>query len=124
MRPRTLKAAKHRAWEAISKHIRSKEEHPKCVTCGVVKHWKKMHLGHFIHNLTYALEDGCFYVLEKNLHPQCPSCNTYKNGALDHYTLYMIDTYGREFIDELHALKGKPLKMKIDDFWDIEKEYT
>ena len=102
----------------------------KCITCEKRMHWKDAHCGHFIHNLTYAQAeqpiDGCakFYPLTENLHAQCSACNTYMSGRLDMYTLFMIDMYGRELVEELQSLRHKPLKMKIDDYWEIEQEYT
>lgn len=124
--PRTVKSAKARAWSAISKYIRQKfavDEMVKCVTCDRVSHWKDMHCGHYQHGLTYAMVSGEFCVLEENLHPQCPGCNTYRGGMLDRYTLYMEDHYGRKMVDELMALRHKPLKMRIDDYWGLEQKY-
>jgi hypothetical protein len=95
----------------------------KCVTCEKWKPWKDMHAGHYQHGLTYAQSEDGFYCLEENLHPQCPGCNTYRGGMLDKYTLFMIDTYGRELVEELQALRHKPLKMRIDDYFQIEQEY-
>lgn len=127
-RPKTLKVAKRRAWTAISRYIRRSESTGgmvKCVTCEKRMHWKEAHCGHFIHGLTHAQgDDGTFYCLEENLHSQCAACNTYMSGRLDVYTLYMIDMYGREMVEELQSLRHKPLKMKIDHFWEIEQEYV
>jgi hypothetical protein len=45
-----------------------------CYTCGIRKHWKELHAGHFYHGkLDYD---------ERNRRPQCPQCNTYKSGNL------------------------------------------
>ena len=82
-----------------------------------------MHAGHFQHGLTYGQDENGFFVWEENLHPQCPGCNTFRGGMLDKYTLYMIDTYGREIVEKLQAERHKPLKMRIDDYWSIEQEY-
>lgn len=126
-RPKTLKAAKARAWKAISEHIRQSSADKmgwgSCVTCGQNKHWKELHAGHYQHGLTYAQGEDRFYVLEENLHPQCAGCNTFRGGMLDKYTLFMIDTYGREVVEELQALRHQPLKMRIDDYWGIEQAY-
>lgn len=126
-KPATLKAAKARAWKAISRYIRQQYavgDMAVCVTCGTVKHWTDIHCGHYQHGLTYAQGEDGFYVLEENLHPQCAGCNTYRNGMLDKYTLFMIDTYGRELVQELQQLRHKALKMKIDDYWQIEREFV
>ena len=79
-----------------------------CVSCGVVKHWKEMQGGHFIPRGNSATR-----LMEENIHPQCQGCNGFgmKYGdAEKHYTLYMIDMYGREFVDHLLSLKGKAHK--------------
>lgn len=137
-RPKTLKVAKRRAWGAISRYVRRSESEGgmvKCVTCDTRKHWKDMHCGHFIHGLTYAKAETplcqslikgetSFYPLIENVHAQCNACNTYMSGRLDVYTLWMIDMYGREMVEELQSLRHNPLKMRIDDYWEIEKEYT
>lgn len=48
--------------------------------------------------------------LEENLHPACPSCNVYrKEFHKREYTLYLIDMYGREKIDELKVEARKVL---------------
>jgi hypothetical protein len=127
-RPKTLKAAKRRAWEAISLHIRKKGARDgiaRCVTCNSTARYQDMHCGHFVHGLTYARdENGKLYVLEENLHVQDAACNTFGSGRLDVYAMFMLDTYGREMIDELHALKHKTLKITLDEYWEIEKEYA
>jgi len=76
----------------------------KCVSCGVVKHYKDgMQGGHFIPR-------GCSEtrLLEENIHPQCAGCNGFgmKYGiASQVYTLYMIDMYGKDFVDYLLGCK-------------------
>ena len=47
-----------------------------------------------------------FWVPE-NLHAQCQGCNSFRKekGKIG-YTLYMIDRYGREFVDNL-AIRAK-----------------
>ena len=42
---------------------------------------------------------------------------------LDKYSLYMIDMYGRDFVDELQAERGKPVKMTRHDWYALELEY-
>ncbi len=79
-----------------------------CVTCDNRDHYKKMQGGHFIPRGNSATK-----IMEENIHVQCAGCNGFgmKYGnAEKHYTLYMIDMYGREFVDEILATKGKPYK--------------
>jgi len=76
-----------------------------CVTCGVKKHWKEMQGGHFI-----SRRFTNHKLLEENVHPQCPACNGPLRGNYHAYTLYMIDMYGRKYVDELLATKGETKK--------------
>ena len=95
-----------------------------CVTCGRVKMWNEMDGGHFISRKYTAHK-----LAEENIHPQCKGCNGPMGGALDRYTLYMVDTYGRDYVDELIATKGQTRKYSraeilevIQDLKDYEKE--
>ena len=85
-----------------------------CVTCGVTKHYKEMNAGHHSHSLDFE---------ETNQHAQCPRCNLYKSGALDEYTLYMIDAYGRDHVEALMAEKKRTHKYTRGELEEIEKEY-
>jgi hypothetical protein len=76
-----------------------------CVTCGVRKHWKELQGGHFISRVKTAHK-----LLEENIHPQCQRCNGPLRGNPIPYSLYMIDTYGREFVDELEMTKNNGIK--------------
>ena len=78
-----------------------------CVTCGITRHYKdSMQGGHFISRKWLATK-----IMVENVNPQCASCNgPFKRGAPIEYTLYMEDTYGREFVDELLALKHESRK--------------
>ena len=77
----------------------------KCVSCSSVLHWKDAHCAHFIGRAAKATR-----WLEENLHPACCSCNTFrKEYHMRGYTLFMVDFYGREFVDELRAKERKLL---------------
>lgn len=125
-RPKKLKTAKQRAWKAISQYIRqkhAKEGIARCVTCDRTARYQEFDCGHFIHGLTYGQDENGFFVWEENLWPQCKLCNGPRSGCLDLYQIFMQDMYGLEFTDQLRAERYKPLKMKIDDFWEIEQKY-
>lgn len=77
-----------------------------CVTCGATRHYKDgMQGGHFIGRKWLATK-----LMEENIHPQCSCCNGPLKGNTIQYTLYMQDTYGREFVEELETLKHKSRK--------------
>lgn len=84
----------------------------KCVTCGVVKHYKEMDAGHFISRARTATK-----ITEKNIHPQCKRCNGFLSGNMIAYTTFMIDKYGREFVDDL-IVKSK----QVMKYTDLELE--
>jgi hypothetical protein len=85
-----------------------------CVTCGATRHWKEMQGGHFI-SRTYTAHK----LLEENIHPQCPACNGPRRGEYQAYTLYMVDMYGREFVDQLLATKGETRKYSRSEITGI-----
>lgn len=88
-----------------------------CVTCGKRDHWKRMHGGHFI-----ARSYRQHKLLEENIHPQCPGCNTFKpERVADDYNLYMRETYGDEFVNELTRTKREPMKYYRADLMDLLK---
>ena len=95
-----LSTIQAKADKAMSLYIRQKyaqDEMVKCVSCGVVKHWKEMDCGHFVPKSRGA----SVRYIEENCHPECQSCNRFDEGHLAGYTLHMIDTYGRDKITEL-----------------------
>lgn len=100
--------------KVFSQFIRLRDEVEGCVTCGIVKPYKEMQCGHFYgraHLHTRWDEDNC--------HVQCYRCNCPLKGNYIVYTKYMIDRYGREFVDELE-IKSKCLdKIPTTDIQDM-----
>lgn len=77
----------------------------KCVTCDTKLHWSQSHCAHFMERANKATR-----WLEENLHPACPSCNVFrKEYHKREYTLFIIDMYGREKIDEFKSLARRVL---------------
>lgn len=100
----SLPTLTRKADEITSQYIRQKyADHAgnvTCVTCGKVLPWKEAHCAHYIERAAKGTR-----WLEENLHPACPSCNVYrKEFHKREYTLFLIDMYGREKIDELKQL--------------------
>jgi len=96
----------------------------KCVTCGCVRHYKdKMQGGHFRPRGKAATK-----LRKENVHPQCDSCNGFGmkfHGKEAEYTLYMIDRYGKELVDELIEESNNPKKWyrpELEDLIDQFKE--
>ncbi len=114
---KTLKTLKTKLWTLTSEYIRKKyaDEHGyvSCVTCGVTRLWNDgIQAGHFIPKA----QGLSIYFEEENIHPQCMPCNVFKDGNYRSYTLFMIDTYGREKIDELESLAKTELKISIPEY--------
>lgn len=105
-----IKTLKAKAWKLMSLKTRSSNANfagtVACVTCGSVLHWKEIHAGHFIH----ASKGSFVSYDDRNIHPQCCGCNTYRGGMLIEYTLFIQEKFGNEVIDELKQKKQTIMK--------------
>jgi len=104
--------------------IKAADEHGmcECVSCKTRKHWKEMQGGHFIPRGNNATK-----LMEENVNPQCMGCNAFgmKYGdAEKQYTLWMIDTHGRDFVDEMLATKGKVYRFERCVLEDMKAEFN
>lgn len=89
-----------------------------CVVCGVRRHYKDgMHGGHFISRGKLATR-----LMVENVHPECRACNMPGGGHEAGWASYMLETYGKEFIDELHALSRTVKKYTRVEIEDIKKD--
>jgi hypothetical protein len=121
------KTPRTKAIETLQKLVRLKAADENgyctCVTCGQVDKWSSMDGGHFIPKGTSSY----WALVEENIHPQCKGCNGFgmKFGtAAQQYTLYMIDTYGREFVEEMEAKKRNQVKYYKKDYLEMIKTWT
>ncbi len=114
---------KKTAWDLLSKIIRIKHSDENgycaCVTCGTTKHWSELQAGHFIPKA----QGNSVYFLEENIHPQCVYCNMFQGGNLTNYTLYMIDTYGRDEVERLQKVKNEKIKITENDYEQMIVEF-
>ena len=123
-RKKPLKRSKTHSWwlkktkADFNKMIRLQEADEngllECITCGKIVHYKECDAGHYVHGLDFV---------EDNQHGQCKRCNMYLSGNLANYTLYMIDRYGRERVDELHLEKHKTHKYSIPELREKREGY-
>lgn len=88
-----------------------------CVTCGKTGHWKEMQGGHYISRVYTSTK-----LLEENIHPQCRGCNMYGHRVHDDYTVYMIDTYGEDFVRELNEIKRNTKKYTRTEVTELREE--
>lgn len=127
-----LSALKKKAWDIFSKIVRQMyADHrgkTECVTCGEVHDWRCLHAGHFIPKA----RGTSVYFECSNVHPQCARCNIFdQQNANRKYTLWMIDTYGRDEVERLEALAHTERKITrveyeqmIEFFKQCERELT
>lgn len=118
------KNPKKTAWLYLSKYIRLKyadnEGNVACVCCGDVKKWNEgMDCGHFIPKTRGDL----VYFYERNLAPCCVSCNRFKDGNIQGYSLWLSKHYGVEIFEELNNLQYRPSVhyKEIDYIYFIQK---
>ena len=120
---RKKSTAKASAWRFCSQFIRQKAAdaggYVRCVTCGDSHHWKDMDAGHFVSKA----RGSSIYFVEENIHPQCQRCNRFLEGNKHLYTLFMIDTYGREKVEELEQLASETQPWRLSDYEDVEERY-
>ncbi len=104
-----------------SEYIRRKfaeDGYVKCVTCGKVAPWKEMQCGHYISRRFNSTR-----FLEENTHVQCACCNVFHHGEMDKYALYMIEMYGKEFLDELNELRKQTKQFRIAELREMIENY-
>ena len=94
-----------------------------CVSCGALHHYKEMDGGHFI-----PKGSSSYWSLEvENVHPQCKGCNGFgmKYGiAAQQYTVFMVDMYGQDFVDNMFATKSNVKKMYKADYVALLAEFN
>lgn len=102
----TASVLKKRLDKVFSEYIRrtkAKNEICICVTCGKRDHYKEMDAGHYVSRRHLSTRFD-----ERNVWPQCKSCNRFNEGRKDEYALFLIRTYGDDILQELKELKDKP----------------
>lgn len=112
------KLTKQGVFKHFSEYIRKRDAdwrgYCECISCGVVKHWKEMHAGHFIHNV-----NACYFD-EMNVNAQCPKCNTFKHGNLHYYKRFLELKIGDREVKRLMDTKWKVHKFTQDELRGIQ----
>lgn len=85
-----------------------------CVTSGQKMFWTEAQCGHFVSRGKYPTRWD-----ETNCHPQSVYSNIFLKGDYINYTIYMIDRYGREYVDELIDRSKQTVKIPTNEL--IEK---
>ena len=90
-----------------------------CITCGDSKFWKEAQACHFFTRGRQATRWD-----EDNVHFGCYRCNVLLKGNYINYTRYMIDSYSREFIDELEFKSLNGDKITTPQLRDMIDHYS
>ena len=105
----------------FSLHIRKRDSvdgQNTCFTCGKIDKIENMDAGHFMLRDRMATRFD-----EKNVQPQCCSCNRFKNGRQAEFGIALDEKYGagtaRELIDKSYVIK----KYSIDELEALLEYY-
>ena len=91
----------------------------RCVSCGKVEHYKDMDGGHYIPRTRTATK-----LVEHNINPQCKGCNGFrKEEAKCGYAIWMIETYGYEYVKWLEAESKKQKKWFRPEVEELIESY-
>lgn len=85
-----------------------------CFTCGGVHTVNDTDNGHYISRSTRSTRWD-----EQNCHPQCKSCNRFRDGMKDVYALKLQEKYGKDILEELNQRKNQVFKASPD--WLLSK---
>lgn len=104
--------------KVFSRYIRLRDDGNGCITCGEVKPWKEMQACHFYTRGRYPTRWD-----ETNVHSGCYRCNVLLKGNYIPYTIYMIDRYGRQYVDDLEKKSKSNTKILTPVIREMIKDY-
>lgn len=107
--PKELRKYKKWVWKYFSDYVRNRDAWT-CFTCGKYEKGPTMHAGHFISRVRSATMFD-----EKNVHAQCYGCNIGKKGNAGEYAYRIIQTYGKEVLDDLVLRSRQTHKFTYDE---------
>ena len=90
----------------------------RCVTCGKKGHYKRMQGGHFVPGRRQSI-----LFIEENIHVQCINCNNYLSGNVMEYERFMVNTYGKDAVDEIRALKNVVVSHTREELAEMQDGY-
>uniref|UniRef100_A0A6M3JKV0 Putative lambda recombination protein n=1 Tax=viral metagenome TaxID=1070528 RepID=A0A6M3JKV0_9ZZZZ len=108
----------------FSQYIRLRDRLPnsevvKCISCGKIIHWKESDCGHYVTRNVLGLRYN-----EQNCNAQCRKCNRFDEANKTGYTLGLIQKYGKNIIEILHAAKNKHIKITQFEYEALIQHYT
>jgi len=118
----SLPSLDKKLWRIVSEYVRRRDANYAglclCITCGVAKHWKEMHAGHFI-----TRDHKSTKFLETNVHSQCPWCNKFKSGRQYEHGLEIDKRYGEGTANEILIKSKQLVRRKRFDYEFLIKEF-
>nr|BDD48022.1 hypothetical protein 1 [Gammaproteobacteria bacterium]BDD48027.1 hypothetical protein 6 [Gammaproteobacteria bacterium] len=108
--------------KVFSKYIRLRDSNDEgwlsCITCGVLRHWKKADAGHFQLRARRATRWD-----ERNVNGQCKRCNGDKKGRQYDHGVAIDKKYGEGTAFELYELAKKTKNWKLYELRKMIIEY-
>jgi hypothetical protein len=115
-----LKKWHRKTWKLMSEWVRRSRADwrgmTECYTCGGRQPWVELHAGHHFHR---KLDFD-----ERNLRPQCVSCNTYKGGMLNIYARKLIETFGLPWYQQLESDAARHPGYQLHELKAIHEDLT
>ena len=107
----------------FSRYVRQKYANEggwvECVTCRAWMPWEQSQAGHFVKRGHHAVRWD-----EQNVHPQCPRCNLYLNGAQDEYAAYILNEYGPETLKRLLDAKRVSKRWTVGELREMVDRFS
>lgn len=120
-RLKTIPVLRKQADKNFSLYIRlrdsDKEGYGNCITCGVKKHYKDAHAGHFMSRRFPGTRWD-----ELNVNLQCAGCNLFGSGEQYKYGIALEDKYGKGTAEKLQKKSQEYFKVRRDFLEDIIRE--
>lgn len=78
----------------------------RCYTCGIIRHWKKMHCSHYLSRFYKAARWD-----DDNTRPACSMCNLWKRGDPITFRQNLIREIGEARVLAVERKRGVSLKL-------------
>ena len=109
-------------WKVFSEYIRRKDTNEEgeveCYTCYEVRHWKRIHAGHFVSRNARAVKFD-----EQNVKPQCPGCNAFNGGMSWKFGQRLDEEFGEGTAENLEAQRFSIIKRTPGELEKMYKDY-
>jgi hypothetical protein len=90
----------------------------RCVTCGKAMPWQESQAGHWIKRGHAAVRFD-----PRNVYPQCPADNYFKDGLQDEMALHILRTHGPDTVEDLMRLKHTTRRWTVAELRELIEKY-